>query len=269
MKFASVAAAMVVFSAGAAAFAGVSGGVVHSNVNATLEREMPIGSTASGGPEVVGANAVYSDVTNFRGTGVTFGPTSTNFTYAIADDLTTTLTAAQPLTQFRFSIANFNSATTAINSYVRFYDDDGAGGNPGTVLGGFNFNPVNVGATSVGVLTFTIPAAQQFNIPAGKVWAVQYFSTASAATATNVGAGLYSPVDVGSSTVDEWDSDFLAVDGTSFTGNNPLGTVYSGGYSNGTIPANYGWELISPPIPEPTSLAAVAGLGVLLRRRRA
>jgi hypothetical protein len=253
---------------------------IFDNVTATMGRTWSVAGATPGvatsttqvptPPTVIAPGAVYSNVTTFAGTGITAtdNPSTSNFSYAIADDLTTTLGNTGKVTNFRFSIVNFNTAATAITPYVRFFDDDGASGGPGTLLGGFNFNAVNVNAGTATTLGFSPAVAQQFNIPTGKIWGVQFFSTASAAATQNVGVGVYNPPDVGTSNgLLEWDSNALATSSTSFTTANPSGFLYTQGYSNGTIPSNFGWEIVAT-VPEPTTLGALAGIGAIVARRR-
>lgn len=273
----AIATLAVAASLGSAAFA--AEGVIYSGGTPTLRAEMSIGSptqTHSAGlpPTLVASGAAYSNVTTFGGSAVAnTGATTGNLaTFAIADDLTTNLASPTTLKSYSFSIANFNTAVKTIKPSIRFFDDDGASGGPGTLLGGQDFNAVSVNAGSIGVLSFNIPAAQQFTLPTGTVWALQYFTGGSGTTSTtaaqvnNIGMALFNPPDVGTSSFNEWDSNAAAsASAASFVANNPDGFIYTGGYSSGATPANFGFELV---VPEPTTLAALGAAGLVFGRRR-
>ena len=228
------------------------------------------------GSAVHAQQVTYSNVTNFTGQVDTNGgvtsDTGTRQTILIADDLTyDPALALTNVTQFRFTLANLNSTSQAIMASVRFYNSNGANGGPGTLITGFNFNAVTVGASSVTTLTFNVPAASQFLLPSsGTMWAGVYFSsgTQTAAVLNNFGQGIYNPPTIGSSA----DRAFYSSTTGTFTTSNPAGTIQNSPYG-GTPVANFGWQFTTAPIPEPSTVAfAFVGAGLLvatrLKRRR-
>lgn len=138
-------------------------------INATLLKSWDIqtgeliysNASSSNGPEAVTANAVYSNVTTFTGSGITNGgaavdpAAATNtITTLIADDITAT--AASSVVLYRFNVANFNTTAVSARPRTRFYADNA--GVPGNFLGGNTFNPISFGAASVGTYSATIAA---------------------------------------------------------------------------------------------------------------
>jgi len=244
-------------------------GTIVGNVDATVSATYSIGTSSTGvGATAVAAGAAYSNVTNFTGQGDTNGgfsaaPTATDTSDLIADDLT--LTSGGTIGTIRFSMANFNAASQSSLPRIRFYAANGAGGTPGTLIAGFNFNPVTLGASSITTLTFTASGVNQFVVPS-QIWAGLFFGAdgvTSGATLNNLGYGIFNPVNVGSSA----DVLFDAAPSGGFVASNPAGTTFN--YTGNPV-ANMGWELV--PVPEPTSVALV-GLGLsslaVRRRRRA
>ncbi|HEY7090697.1 MAG TPA: hypothetical protein VH518_21550, partial [Tepidisphaeraceae bacterium] len=203
----SALASLFSFGIGLACFTGGARavGTIYSNVDITSFTPVTLGPGGGIGAEAVDPNAVYSNVTNGgtsalpNGGGTTVG--TTTFSDMIVDDLNAT--HGGTLTKFSFSIVNFNAGTVAVQSNVRFYDD--AAGQPGNLLGGFNFNPINLGASSGGVFSLTIPAASQFPIPS-KVWAGVFFTGSSVAQVNNFAQILFNPANVGSTADLDFDS---------------------------------------------------------------
>jgi len=92
------------------------------------------------------------------------------------------------------------------------------------------------------------------------------FTATTAAEMNNLGQGSFNPPVIGTSA----DRDFLSSGTpTSFLANNPTGSVRTSPFAGNPV-ANYGWEL-TPPVPEPVSMAVLglSGFGLCIRRRRA
>jgi len=245
----------------------------------TLLRTIPLGGGSGGLPDVntVTAGAVYSDVTTFSGFSVSHGGAATTTagvlgTRILMDDIQTTESDNILNTgQFSWSISNSNATAVTARMRIRFYNADGAGGGPGTAFGGFSFAASSL---PTGVSTFfTTLTAGQADLPttAGKFWAGLFYDNSGASGTTvaqlnNLGQGLFTPPDVGSSA----DRDWLSTnnDAGGFLTNNPTGANRVSPFA-GAPAANYGWEFV--PLPEPTSMAFVGmGLvGLVSRRRRA
>lgn len=221
--------------------------------------------------------AVYSNITNFSsaafptaGATLVAGDTITQLT---ADDITPIAGAAgESVDSFTFSVANFNSTDVSARALVRFYGGDGASGGPGTLLGGFNFNPITFTAGSVGLFTFA-PGTALFTLPSGTFWAAIAFDNNSGATGAtaaqlnNLGQGLFDPPTIGSSQDVFFQGDTVS----NYTTSNPTGSFL---FFGGSPVANFGWAFRTLAVaPEPASLAlfgigATLAGGLALRRRR-
>lgn len=227
-------------------------------------------------PASVPNTVIYDNVENFSGQGFTAGGTTavgaSNITNLAADDITVAAgMTGVPVDSVTFSTANFNAAAVTVSPILRFYDSDGSGSGPGTLIGGFNLNPITLTAGSVQL--FTITGADLFTVPnSSYFWAGEAFSDnggTTGATATqlnNVGQGLYNPPAVGSSQ----DAFFLSTSPSSFTTNSPAGQFE---YFGGSPVANYGWEFETPTstnaVPEAdTAYLLLTGLGLLSTRFR-
>lgn len=211
------------------------------------------------------SQVVYSNVDFTAGPfqGGTMGLAATNAGNAIsrvrADDITP-VSGGQWVSQFTFSMANFNAATVSARPLVRFWASDGAGSGPGTFLAGFNFNAVTLAANNFTLLTATL-ASGQFLMPTTLFWAgIQFDNNTGATGATqaqiaNMGWMIRNPPTVGSS------SDVVARFNTAVDSagvNNPAQTFANFG---GVPVANFAWEFVVAP--EPTSCILVAGLGFI------
>lgn len=216
------------------------------------------------------AGLVYDNTTSFSGFATTGGGTTAVSgiltTNMILDELNLTgWTAGDKLGVFKFTTANFNTGPTTARMRVRFFLQDGAGGAPGTALGGFSFAATAI-ASGVTVWSADV-TANNFAITADKIWAGVFFDNNGAAATTaaelnNLGQAMYGPPTVGTSA----DMDFLTSTPSSFLANNPAGALRNSPFA-GNPAANYGWQINT--VPEPASMIALAaGLGALARKRR-
>lgn len=214
---------------------------------------------------------VYDNTTNFSGQA--FSPAGAGLEGA---NTITRLSAdrialipgggGQNATQWTFSVTNLNAVAVSARPRVRFWDDDGAGGAPGTLITGFSFAAISFPATSVQLFNSTAA----FPLPAdGTFWAGITFDNNSGATGATaaqldlLGQGIFDPPTVGSSADDFFLTTAL---GSNFI-SNPPGTIQNFG---GLPIANFAWQFQVAAIPEPTSMAlmSVAAIGGLWRLRR-
>ncbi len=218
--------------------------------------EFAIGTPGTMEPAVLVSD--YSNVSNFLGQGFINGGSAlqgTNtITRLVADDLTPTgVHAGLSITQFKFSMANFNQTTVSTRPRVRFWFADGAAGAPGTYYNlpaavGFSFNPIAIGP-GVTVVTATL-APGQFFMPGVPFWAGITFDNNNGATGATaaqldlIGQGIFDPADIGSSGDQFWVSTGA---GSLFNLANPAGSL---GNLGGAPPASFGWEFtVDAPVP--------------------
>jgi hypothetical protein len=212
--------------------------------------------------------AVYSDVTNFTGYAAPNGTNGTTlYTALVADDITTTASSPFTLSQFTFSVCNLATVSQTISPYIRFFAADGTGGGPGTLLGGLNFNGIPISSNAVD--GFNYNAASSAIVLPTTFWAAEFFSTTStAANAEDIGEGLFSPVDVGSSLDEEFLSSSFGTASSSFASSAPAGSVDTSPYG-GAPAADFEFEFNAVPEPASLGLAATSGLLLIRRRRKA
>ncbi|MFO0887615.1 MAG: hypothetical protein U0790_00565 [Isosphaeraceae bacterium] len=180
----------------------------------------------------------------------------------IADDIT-----AGPglggygVNRIDFTVANLNSVAVSVGVNLRIFAGDGAGGGPGTLLAGLNFNPSTFAASSINAFSFT-SAASIFTMPSTTFWAALSFNNfggstgVTAAQLNNLGMGLFDPPTVGSSQDVFFQSSAASLGNTS----NPAGGFY---FFGGNPRANFGFAFFTASVvPEPPS-ATLAGLAML------
>ncbi len=228
--------------------------------NVRLLKTFQLTTPSAPGPILnsVTANSLYSDVTNFTGQGFANGgatlASGTTSTYMVADDITMVTNSTYIINQFRFSVANFNSAAVAARAKVRLYISSGTGA-PSTLLAAYDFNPIAFPASAINVFSFSLPTP--LNLTQKQIWAGISFDDNGGSTGATLaqlnllGQGIFAPVDQGSSQ----DLFFETSDAGTFTTNNPAGSYYS---FNGNPTADYGWEFVSS-TPLPVTLTNFIG----------
>lgn len=166
--------------------------------------------------------------------------------------------------EWTFSVVSQSSSSFSARMLLRFFDDDGPGGTPGSLIAAYTYPAISF---SLGAVLLTKTDA--FLIPAdGQFWAGIAFDNdfgatgASAGFLNSMGEEIYNPPTVGSST----DDYFLGTGLGDFTSNNPAGSILNFG---GSPVANFRWQFKATAVPEPASFAlvGVAAAGWLFRRR--
>lgn len=213
----------------------------------------------------------YSNISNFGGQALANGgaanQSGNTITKMVGDDITALGSyTGQQVQMVSFSVFNGNTADVSVRARIRFYKTDGSGGNPGTYIIGYSFNPISFAAGKVTVVTGNLGTGSQLFLPGGTFWAGITFDNntggtgATEAQMNNMGQGLFNPPTVGSSA----DVAFITNAAGSFVGNNPAGTQFNFG---GQPVANFGWEFQA--VPEPASMAVLGlGLAAIARKRR-
>ncbi len=233
--------------------------------NLRVERVIPLSELGKQGVRVVRAVdplAIYSNVTTFSGSGFAQGPASAGITRLVMDDVTfTTNPGVSAVTTVRFSVANLNATSQSVRARIRFWNADGASLGAGLPLGpGTYYAP---GGTAVGysfavvtfapgVATLTGNLGAGFPVPAGAtttLWAGLTFDNVGTTTGatdvelSNFGQGMFTPVDIGSSTDVVFET---TAAGSFFTTANPAGAAVN---FSGTPVANMGWEFVVTTLP--------------------
>jgi hypothetical protein len=171
---------------------------------------------ANGGAAVQGANTI---------------------TTLVADDIQPLAGyGGQSVSNIYFAVANGNATAVSARPRLRFYDSDGASGGPGTLLGGFTFNPISFAANTASGFYFS-PTG--FPVPSsGYFWFGMTFdnnsggSGAMTNTLDNLGMPLFDPPVVGVSA----DGFFQTSAAGSFLASNPAGGFF---FFNGSPVANF------------------------------
>lgn len=217
-----------------------------------LTKTIKINSRGQGVTREVTQNAIYSNLNKFinlysNGDAQLQGSNTT--TSLVADSLG--LFGAPPFTvgSFTFSVGNANAVNVSASPLIRFYANDGIDGGPGTLIAGFDFDPINFTAGEIHAFTANV---NPFTITTGAIWAGIVFdnfngtSGATLAQLNLLGPGIFGPIDRGSST-----DGFFQTDSAGYFGdNNPVGSMYD---FSGNPVANFGWEIVSA-LPLPVTL---------------
>lgn len=204
---------------------------------------------------------VYSNITNYNDFGFWGSSTQTigsNIVSAmVADDVFFATPGAWQLADLHFSVFNGNVENVTARPILRFWDNNGTDGGPGTYLGGLVFDPLTfTGGAATTLFNADLTGETPINID-GSFWAGIAFDNnfgATGATAVqleNLGQGLFGPPTIGTSA----DHFFVSNEFGDFAGNNP-----AGGYLDffGLIPADFGWRFTGiQPVPEPSALLLI------------
>ncbi len=224
----------------------------------TVVATVPISGMHSGwaNPEqiaVVDPTAFYSNVTTSSNSGVPAAGTTmvggSLVTTMVCDDLRfSTTQATARITGVRFSVVNFDANTVSARPSIAFFQNDGAGGGPGTAAGGVTFPAVAL-PTSSAIIVASDSLSSAINVPvvtsSPVVWACQYFDNNSGATGAtpaqmnNLGVAFFNPPDLGTS-----QDLFFGSFGAGSTASNPAGSLSNFGGPPNPV-SNIGWELLS------------------------
>lgn len=243
---------------GALALAAIAGSASADIIaNATPDWSAPIADTATFGTRAPSPGATYSNLDNFSGFFGAAGGAAGGATRVLSDLVTGT--GPNLPVKVSFSVVNNNSVSVAARPRVRFWLPDGAGGGPGSLIGGFSFNPITFGANTSNGFFFD---ASALGVLPATVWVGWLYdnvgTTATNAQLNNLGQLIYDPPVIGSSA----DTDWLSTAAGSNFVPNPAGAIRTSPYL-GAPTANYYLEIA----PTPGSLA-VLGLGGLVAARR-
>jgi len=228
--------------------------------NATQAWTAPIGDVGSYGTRVPSPGATYSNIDNSTGFFASPAGAAGGATKVLSDLVTGT--GSNLPTKVTFSVVNNNLVSVSARPRVRFWLPDGAGGAPGTLIGGFSFNPIVFGGSTASSFFFD---ASALGVLPASVWVGWLYdnvgTTTTNAQLNNLGQLLYDAPVIGSSA----DTDWLATAAGSNFVANPAGAIRVSPFLAAPN-ANYFLEIA----PTPGSLA-VLGLGGLVaaRRRRA
>lgn len=217
------------------------------------------------------ADVIYSNITTFSGAGFAAGGATevsgNDTTKMIADDITVAAgDGGVAVNGFAFSVANFNTSVVTAQPVVEFFDNDGPGGSPGTILAALAFNPIPFAAGVVQVFSFS---GSSFVVPAGGTFFAGIFfddnSGATGATAAQLnllGQGDFAPPTVGSS-----QDSFFESTGAGATISNPAGAFAN---FSGNPVGDFGWsfsDALSTPEPGTGLLLLLAGVPFAFRLR--
>jgi hypothetical protein len=218
------------------------------------------------------ATVLYSNTTTFSGQGYAAGGATVvagnDTTKMVADDITVAAgDGGATVNSFTFSVANFNGVAVTAQPIVEFFNNNGAGGGPGTIIAAFAFNPISFTAGSVGTFTFS---GGSFVVPTGGTFFAGIFfddnggtTGATAAQLNLLGQGLFNPPTVGSS-----QDLFFQTSGPGGTANNPAGGF---AFFNGNPVANFGWSFsgnLATPEPGTGLLLLLAAVPLAFRLRK-
>jgi hypothetical protein len=224
---------------------------------ATQAWTAPISEVGSFGTRVPSPGSTYSNIDNSTGFFASPAGAAAGATKVLSDLVT--MTAPNLPTKVSFSVVNNNGVTIAARPRVRFWLPDGAGGAPGTLVGGFSFNPITFAATSASSFFFD---ASALGVLPANIWVGWLYdnvgTTTTNAQLNNLGQLLYDAPVIGSSADTDWLS---TAAGSNFVAS-PAGAIRTSPFLAAPN-ANYYLEIA----PTPGTLAML-GLGGLVATRR-
>jgi len=260
--------------------------------NTWLVRSTPL-SGGHGGVETPNdPSDRYSNIGTFTATIANQGPvavvtanTASSITRALMEDVHAisnvplALNDTGPGGSIIVNYGNANSVAVSARLRVRVWDNDGAGGGPGTYHGGFSSaQNLNCDANTACLYRFAgfTTAFNLFNLPqnfwvgisidnGGATNSNTAVPTATAAQLANLGMATWDPPEIGTSADRDFLTSFNDTTGNGYLGiNNPAGSIRISPYG-GAPKANYGLSFG----PEPGTIALLAlGALPLIRRRR-
>jgi hypothetical protein len=225
-------------------------------------------SGGGGGAYSIGTGAVFSNVTTFSGSffpnGGATNVSGDMITKLIANHYTLVGTPPFNMTAFTFSVANSNVAAVSARYRVRFYLADGAGGGPGTAIGGFSFNAISFPAGAISLYNAT---GISLSLASNDIWVGWTFDDntgatgATAAQLNSLGMGLYNPVNLGTG----YDNYFRTATGGSFLVTNPAGTITASPFGASPV-SEFSFEInvpcVAPTVTSPANITVNSSAGV-------
>lgn len=207
--------------------------------DATLVATYPLDGPAPSG-ERVSSGVFYANLTSGPGgsfiNGGAAGTGAAAITRLIADDIS--MTGGGIVATCRFAVANAGPAQVTARMRLRFYQADGPGGAPGTIITALNFNPISI---APGASVFQFGFTPVITLPQN-FWAGITFDaggagapTATIAQLNQLGMARFAPPTSGTSTQNV----FQTTAAGSFAGSNPSGSILGG-------VGSLGWEFDAP-----------------------
>lgn len=185
-------------------------------------------------------------------------------TKVVADD--TTPVGGGILNEFTFSVSSLNTVAVSARPRVRFWQADGAGGGPGTLIAGFSFNPITFNPNTLNVFTTgQTLAANNIALPNATMWWGMLFDNLNGSTATNAQLDLLGQIVIDPPSLGSTNGQLMWE--ATATGSNFVPNPVGANITLAGVPSNLLWEY--QVVPEPTSIGLVlVGAVALLARRR-
>jgi hypothetical protein len=205
---------------------------------------------------------VYDNTTNETTFAWFNPPGASGPTGIVADDITPVAGyAEQPVTQMKFGLYNNNTTASVITPTAYFYQNNGAGGGPGTLIASDQLAPVAMAGLSTTTVTEVNPLGF-FNLPATTFWVGLSFDALSSDDSNAIGQLVYYPPTTGVSA-----DLFFVSDGPASNASNPPGTLFAAPFG-GNPEMSFEWQFSVTVLPEPTAAMTLGGLAMLALSRR-